>query len=89
MKHGCTAVPGESVPVDSDDLRVVETIHGTWVYHLARGGAFRGLCGALVMNTAILLDGWGRSSCNTSLRERWCAECAKLGGIKTGSESRE
>lgn len=84
MKHETQSVPGEGVPVDSDDLRVTEGIHGQWHYHLARPGEFLALCGARVMNTAIPIASWGLSG-NPELHERWCSKCVSASRINDGS----
>ena len=83
MKHQAQQSTQTSAPVSLDDLRVVETIHGTWVYHLARNGSFRALCGNLVMDTSLPMSSWGKGG-NPELHERWCSSCEKLSGIRNG-----
>lgn len=70
-------------------LRVVESVTGTYYYHLASVGSTaakgsgtptRPLCDARggVMPTSIPLSAWGVKS---HLHEKWCQTCARLGGI--------
>jgi hypothetical protein len=60
-------------------LRVVETVSGTWSYHLAREGEYRAICdpSKLVMNTNFKLDQWGQVCGNESINYKWCTGCAK------------
>ena len=61
----------------ANELRVTESIYGTWYYHLARKNEYKALCGAHVMNSGIPLTDWGEK---TELGERWCSVCAR--GLK-------
>jgi hypothetical protein len=62
------------------EFQVVEGIHGTWFYHLARTQQprLRALCSdeKPVMHTSAPLSSWGYKSGH--LNERYCAECERL-----------
>lgn len=58
-------------------LFVVESIHGTFSYHLAFGSnLYAPLCGTKtpMMQTSVPLDAWGTV---THLREKYCADCQR------------
>jgi hypothetical protein len=59
------------------DLNVVETIHGTWFYHIRDGDRGPAICGYKdVMPTHVPLDAaWGYRG---HLNERYCEECERL-----------
>jgi len=57
------------------DLRVAESIHGTYYYHLRRDADHFGLCGDRVMHTSIPVSAWGTRG---HLNERWCTRCANI-----------
>lgn len=61
-------------------LVITEGVEGYFHYHLSHHNKrARALCGRQVMSTMIPLGYWGSI---THLREKWCAECARKGGIK-------
>ncbi|WP_148310125.1 hypothetical protein [Nocardia otitidiscaviarum] len=56
------------------ELRVVESRHSTWTYHLSDSGDLVALCGALTMSSPATLEHWG----TTTLGERYCWACEVL-----------
>lgn len=69
---------GEENPLKPPDgFQIVETVMGTYFYHLALGdaSAVEALCGARTMHTQLPLEYWGERS---HVNERYCAECLRL-----------
>ncbi len=61
----------------SVELKVAESIHGTYFYHLSRmPHSTIALCGARTMSTSIPVNAWGVTT--SHLHERYCARCAEL-----------
>jgi hypothetical protein len=64
----------------ADELKITEGIAGLWHYHLSDASKpYRGLCGAQVMHTAIMLQDW-RVPFGEHFPKKpsWCAECERL-----------
>lgn len=53
-------------------LQIVESLAGTFFYHLARETPAKALCGARTMATGLPLTQWGYRG---HLGERYCAIC--------------
>ena len=64
----------ETPATEQQPLRITEGVAGTWFYHLGRGDMVA-LCGAKTMQSNAPLSSWGFVG---HLRERYCAECARL-----------
>lgn len=61
----------------STEIKVAESIHGTFFYHLSRmPHSTVALCGARTMFTSIPIKAWGATT--SHLHERYCARCAEL-----------
>lgn len=64
------------------NLKIVESIAGTWFYHLGTiertkcGQKVKSLCGASVMQTSIPLDYWGIKA--DHIPETYCKECGDI-----------
>lgn len=67
-------------PPAEPPLQIVESIHGTYSYHLRRGDKGLSLCGKLVMPTSLPLTTWGYQS--DHLNERYCNRCESLQHLK-------
>lgn len=67
-------------------LRIVESIHGTWHYHLtdqpAEGSSARALCGARTMHSHAPLDSWGYKP--PHMPSNYCRACAAIAGLCDG-----
>jgi hypothetical protein len=64
-----------------ENLKISEGISGVYFYHLSTAKhSERSLCGRRTMPTSIPIKAWGHY--NGHLKERYCAECEKLGGLK-------
>lgn len=63
--------------------RIVESIHGTWHYHLTDqppdGSSAHGLCGARTMRSSAPLSSWGYKP--DHMPSSYCKDCEKLAGI--------
>ncbi|WP_063023680.1 hypothetical protein [Nocardia niwae] len=60
-------------------MKLVEGRSGMWFYHLSdHPDCLVALCGAATMTTSAGIDSWGVV---THVGERYCAECARLGGM--------
>lgn len=58
------------------ELKIAESVHGTWFYHLSRTEhSEKALCGARTMHTSIPLSTWGHIG---HLNERYCADCWRI-----------
>jgi hypothetical protein len=64
---------------ESSMISIVESVHGTWFYHLRDKENGSALCGATVMQTSIPLSAWG---VRTALGERWCNKCREASRIE-------
>lgn len=57
------------------ELQIIETVHGTYSFHLSLKGDMRPLCGSEItmMPTEIPLETWGLK---THLGEKYCSICS-------------
>jgi hypothetical protein len=63
-----------------ENLKIAEGISGIYRYHLSTAKHSEiSLCGKITMRTSIPLKSWGYKG---HLKEHYCAECEKLGGLK-------
>lgn len=67
----------DRVAAATASVRVVESVHGNYFYHLAPKDQMRALCdpNKRVMGSSLSLSGWGHRS--SHLREKYCQDCAQ------------
>ncbi len=74
-----------------DQLRVVESIHGTWHYHLTReatpANGAKALCGATTMHCGVPISSWGTKSAH--IPESYCKQCGELSGLEPKAPDHE